>query len=46
MNEASAKNVSNSYLLHTDQEHDTRDDMMKHLQLLAEQEAKFIAEIK
>lgn len=44
--EASVKNVSASYLVYVDVEHDSRDDVVKRLQLLAEQEAKFIAEIK
>ena len=44
--EASAKNVSTSYLVHMDMSQTSREEIAKQLQLLAEQEAKFIAEIK
>ena len=44
--EASAKNISSTHLVHDDISRTSRDDLMKRLQLLAEQEAKFIAEMK
>lgn len=44
--EVSAKNVNTVYQSHMDMEQDSREDMRKRLQLLAEQEARFIAEIK
>ena len=44
--EASAKNISSAHLVHDDFSQTSRDDLMKRLQLLAEQEAKFIADMK
>ena len=44
--EASAKKISPSHLVHDDTNQVSRDDLLKRLHLLAEQEAIFIAEIK
>jgi hypothetical protein len=44
--EATAKNISSAHLVHDDISQTSRDDLMKRLQLLAEQEAKFIADMK
>ena len=44
--EASAKNVGNSYQVQTDVGQTSWEQLIKHLQSLAEQEAMFIAEIK
>lgn len=44
--EASAKNISSTHLVHGDISQTSRDDLIKRLQLLAEQEAKFIADLK
>lgn len=44
--EASAKNISSAHLVHDNFNQTSRDDLMKRLQLLVEQEAKFIADMK